>query len=65
MHIDSFEIFRQGRYIASSGFRFALVFDFLIPYFIMLKVSRVFWRTSGVFNRMAQAWILFGRPLLL
>jgi len=31
MHIDSFEIFRQGRYIASSGFPFALVLAFQIP----------------------------------
>lgn len=31
MHIDSFEIFRQGRYIASSGFPFALVLAFRIP----------------------------------
>ena len=30
MHIDSFEIFRQGRYIASSGFPFALALAFLI-----------------------------------
>lgn len=31
MHIDSFEIFRQGRYIASSGFPFPLALAFLIP----------------------------------